>query len=132
MQSEPLWLPLTEIIETNRSTVAEMGEPYFLRDPALLEMARMRPINVWLYGEGADLATLAVQLLLGIARLHPFEQGNKRTVYICSQMFVRINGLNVQLPNSRRFGDIIIDTVEGRFSEQILIAFFRAGIAFAK
>jgi death on curing protein len=108
--------------------VAETGEPHFLRDAALLEMARARPINVWYYGEGADLATLAVMLLLGIAQLHPFEQGNKRTALISAIMFLRINDLDIELPNSRAFGDIIIDAVEGRFSQQILTAFFRAGI----
>lgn len=75
MRSEPVWLSAQLVTEFNARTVTETGEPFFVRDAGLLESALARPINHWSYGED-DLALLAVSLLLGIARNHPFGQGN--------------------------------------------------------
>jgi death-on-curing protein len=67
-------LPLEEVVRINRDAVAATSEPHLLSSPSLLESALGKPINHWSYGED-DIVTLATQLLLGIARNHPFAQG---------------------------------------------------------
>ena len=91
-------------------------------------MACARPKNLLQFGEGADMASLAVALLLGIARLHPFEQGNKRTALTSSIMFLRINGYDLKLPDSELLADVIIKAVERRLTEEKLVEVFRLGL----
>ncbi len=79
MASEPLWLSPDEIEDINRAIVAVTGETFFVRDQGLLESACARPQQHWHYDDQRDVVELAVALLLGVARNHPFEQGNKRT-----------------------------------------------------
>lgn len=59
-----------------------------------------RPRNRWEYGEG-ELAALAAAYAFGIARNHPFVDGNKRTAWVVARGFLRINGLtfNAERPD---------------------------------
>lgn len=76
MQSEPLWLEPAEVTELNRQIVAATGEPFGLRDTGMLASALDRPRNRWAYQGEDDAVALAVTLLFGIVRNHPFTQGN--------------------------------------------------------
>lgn len=108
--------------------MAETGEPHFVRDQALLEMACERPKNKFCYGETDDLSALAVALLLGIAQLHPFEQGNKRTGLTCAIMFLQLNGCDARLPDSDELADLIEGVVERRIAQHHLVTIFRMGL----
>ena len=79
MPNRPIWLSPDDIVELNRLVVEGTGVPFFLRDRGLLEGACHRPINLFDYQGVDDIVTLAVALLFGLARNHPFVQGNKRT-----------------------------------------------------
>jgi death-on-curing protein len=108
---EPFWLPLEEVIEINRDTVALTGEPFYLLRPDLLESAIANPINKFAYGE-RDMLTLAVALLLAIGRNHPFFQGNKRTAFIAAENFLQINGYILDAPDSEALAELIIECIE--------------------
>ena len=119
--SEPLWLLVGEVIDFNRFTVERTGEPFLIRDQALLESACARPQNLAAYGE-EDLLTLAVALLAGIARNHPFMQGNKRTAFKACQAFLVINDLEIAPAlDSLGLADQIVALIEGRKSEADLV-----------
>jgi hypothetical protein len=79
LRNEPRWLPLDEIINTNRETVALTGEVHFLRDPGLLGSAWARPMQLWHYSlpDKPDMPTLAASLLLGIAGQHALKLGEQ-------------------------------------------------------
>ena len=81
---EPNWVSVQDLIEINQEQVQRTGESHFLRDRGLLENAASRPRNLWVYEEEVDTARLAVALLMGVARAHAFEQGNKRTAFMGS------------------------------------------------
>ena len=53
--------------------------------------ALARPVNRWAYGED-DLATLASTYAFGVARNHPFVDGNKRTAWVLARLFLALNG----------------------------------------
>jgi death-on-curing protein len=57
----------------------------------LLEGALARPMNLAVYGE-PDAADLAAAYAFGIARNHPFVDGNKRTALVVSETFLNLNG----------------------------------------
>jgi death on curing protein len=89
----------------------------------LLESAVARPRNHWTYGE-TDTVILAVALLLGIARNHPFEQGNKRTAYTAADSFLYLNGYELNVPDGEELADLIISVITGDAGEHILVEVF--------
>lgn len=93
--SEPHWLSPDEVIRINRGVVERSNEPHFVRDKGLLESALGRPKNLHAYGE-ADTFQLAASYAEGVSRNHAFEQGNKRTAFVCADMFLSQNGYDLQ------------------------------------
>lgn len=71
--------------------LAEHGGGEGIRDPGLLASALARPQNIAAYGE-PDVAALAAAYAFGVARNHPFVDGNKRTAAVVSETFLTLNG----------------------------------------
>ena len=88
---EPVWLdaPLAAAIHDRQ--LSEHGGPTGVRDTGALESALARPQNKWEYGED-DLAALAAAYAFGLARNHPFVDGNKRTAWVLARTFLALNG----------------------------------------
>ena len=112
MPSEPVWLDAELLVALNARIVADTGEPHFIRDRGLLESALARPVNHWHYGE-EDMGALAVTLLLGIARNHPFGQGNKRTAFEAADAFLYLNGYVLELADRTEAADLIVEAITG-------------------
>lgn len=112
MRSETRWLSPGEIVEINRLTVAATGEPHGLIKPNELESAAARPSAFWTYEEEDNIAVLAVRLLVGIARNHPFEQGNKRTAFIAAIQFLLTNGWRLDIEDAEEAAALIEAVVE--------------------
>jgi death on curing protein len=91
--SEPFWLTRQIIIAIHDEQLAIHGGASGLRDEGLLESALDRPRNRWAY-EGAELAELAAAYAFGIARNHPFVDGNKRTALLALYTFLGVNGFD--------------------------------------
>lgn len=127
MANEPVWLTADLLIEFNELEVSATGEPHVLRDLGGLESAIARPVNHWHYGE-ADVVALAVALLLGIARNHPFLQGNKRTAFAAADYFLYLNGYDLTVEDSEALADVIVDAIRGDVSEHYLIELFGQSI----
>ena len=123
MANEPAWLDAEILIEFNERAVSETDEPFHVRDRGLLDSALARPINHWHYGE-QDVVALAVALLLGIARNHPFLQGNKRTAFAAADYFLFLNGYDLAIEDSVDLADLIVDAINGDVSEHSLINVF--------
>jgi death on curing protein len=117
LPSEPNWLPIEVAIEHNRLELAETGEQHFLRDVGLLEGAVARPRNAFAYGE-EDIVILAVRLLAAIAQAHAFEQGNKRTAFAATRLFLRANGYDTAFDDTVYWANEVISLVEHRSTEE--------------
>ena len=89
---EPVWLDATIALAVHDRQLAEHGGSQGVRDPALLESALARPVNRWGYGDD-DRCALAAAYAFGIARNHPFVDGNKRTAWVFARLFLALNGL---------------------------------------
>ena len=85
------WLDRAVVIAVHEMQLAEHGGGTGLRDLALLESALARPLNVASYGE-PDAAALAAAYGCGIARNHAFVDGNKRTAFVATELFLNLNG----------------------------------------
>ena len=78
------WVAVEVAVAAHAEQLAEHGGGEGVRDECLLESAMVRPRNLAAYGE-ADAAALAAAYAFGIARNHPFVDGNKRTAAVVSE-----------------------------------------------
>jgi death-on-curing protein len=93
--SEPVWLEENALLLLHRESLAEHGGGEGIRDIGLLRSAMARPQNLLAYGDEGDIATLAAAYAVGIARNHPFVDGNKRAALIAAAVFLLLNGLEL-------------------------------------
>jgi death-on-curing protein len=113
--SEPRWLTLEEIVVTHERQLALFGGAAGIRDRGMLESALMRPQNKWRYEE-ADLAALAAAYAFGIAKNHPFVDGNKRVAFLAMAGFLRRNGVKFA-PSQEAATAAILAVAAGEVSE---------------
>jgi len=95
--TEPIWLDVEIMIDLHAEQLALFGGPDGIRDESMLESALGRPINKFLYGE-TDLAALAAADAFGIARNHPFVDGNKRAAFGAIIVFLGLNDIDFLVP----------------------------------
>ncbi|MBL8421051.1 MAG: type II toxin-antitoxin system death-on-curing family toxin [Dechloromonas sp.] len=89
--SQWTWIEESVVWAVHEAQLAEHGGSAGVRDAGLLASALACPLNQAAYGE-PDAATLAAAYGFGIARNHPFIDGNKRTAFVCSELFLALNG----------------------------------------
>jgi death on curing protein len=112
---EPNWLTTAEVVALHEMQLRRFGGPAGIRDSGALESALGRPINKWQY-EGADLAGMAAAYAYGIARNHPFIDGNKRAAFVAMMLFLRKNGVKFA-PSQAEATLMIIALAAGEVSE---------------
>ena len=89
--SEPIWVPARAVYIIHDRQIARHGGASGLRDEGLLQNALQRPVNKWQY-ENTDTFECAAAYAFGIAKAHAFVDGNKRTAFVTSVTFLRLNG----------------------------------------
>ena len=89
--SEPTWVPAQAVHIIHDRQISRHGGASGLRDEGLLQGALQRPVNKWQY-ENADTFECASAYAFGIAKAHAFVDGNKRTAFVTSVTFLRLNG----------------------------------------
>lgn len=92
---EPVWLDAEIALAVHDRQLAEHGGGSGIRDPGMLDSALARPVNRWSYGD-TDVASLAAAYAFGIARNHPFVDGNKRTAWVLARLFLAVNGATIR------------------------------------
>ena len=85
------WLDAAVLRAVHEEQLAEHGGAPGTRDNGLFESALARPLNLVAYGD-PDAADLAASYGCGIARNHPFIDGNKRTAFVAVELFLALNG----------------------------------------
>jgi death-on-curing protein len=88
----PVWVERDIVLAIHADQIAEHGGLPGLRDQALLDSALARPRQQAAYGV-VDLCDLAAAYAFGIARNHPFLDGNKRVSFVVAAVFLQLNGL---------------------------------------
>jgi death-on-curing protein len=107
--------------------VREHGGLSGLRDEGALEAALARPRNKWAYRPKVDLAALAAAYGFGLARNHPFHDGNKRVAFVTMMVFLELNVCQFSAPET----EVVRTTMAvaaGTTSEAALARWIRASI----
>ena len=121
------WVTLDVAVAAHREQLAEHGGGDGVRDMTLLESAMARPHNVAAYGD-PDVAELAASYAFGIARNHPFVDGNKRTAAVVSETFLVLNGYELTASDAELVVTFLA-LAAGELAEEELAQWFRHHIA---
>jgi death-on-curing protein len=121
---EPTWLTRVVVDAIHTDQVREHGGLLGLRDENVLESALARPRHKWLYERKTDLASLGAAYAFGLARDHPYNDGNKRVALVAMLAFLAINGQDLEAEE-----DDVLTTMlalaAGRLTESELVAWLR-------
>jgi death-on-curing protein len=121
--NEPIWLDVEILIDLHAEQLALFGGPDGIRDQGMLESALGRPINKFTYGE-TDLAALAAAYGFGIARNHPFVDGNKRAAFGAIIVFLGLNDIDF-LAQPESATAMILALAAGEVNEEGLTRWIR-------
>jgi death-on-curing protein len=121
--AEPRWLDGAVALALHDRQLAEHGGGGGIRDEGLLESALARPLNLWASGE-PDLASLAAAYAFGVARNHPFVDGNKRTAWVLARLFLALNGVALAYTPEDAI-QAMLSLAAGELSEDQMADWFR-------
>lgn len=126
------WLGKTLVLAIHARQIAEHGGTAELRDEGLLESALARAQQLHAYGDPApDLADLAAALAHGIARNHPFVDGNKRTAHVAYRTFLLLNGAELVASDEEKYINML-SLAEGTLAERDFAAWLRERVQLAR
>lgn len=114
--SEPVWVSRRVIELLHQESLAEHGGAEGLRDAGLLDSAMARARNLHAYENVTDPFRLAAAYAFGIAKNHPFADGNKRAAFIAAGVFLRINGVSLNADRAEAVM-VMLDLASGEISE---------------
>jgi death-on-curing protein len=103
-----VWIDRALVLAIHDRQITEHGGASGVRDEGLLDSALARPQQMLAYTEPQpDVADLATALAYGIARNHPFVDGNKRTAYVALRTFLVLNGTDVVASMEDRYAHLL-------------------------
>ena len=120
------WIKESSTLAIHEEQIAEHGGLNGVRDLALLLSALARPRNLEAYGN-PDLADLAAAYAMGLARNHPFFDGNKRTAWVVAETFLLKNGYEL-IASDRDGVATMLAVTDGSMSEPELALWLRTYI----
>lgn len=128
---EPVWIDDLLVAALHRRQLAEHGGADGIRDAGLLESALNRPKQLFHYGDPPpDIAALAAAYAFGVAKNHPFFDGNKRTSCVIYELFLELNGYRLNAVETEEY-QIFIALASGDLSEEGLANWIRRNISLA-
>ena len=131
MKQEPVWITEELTVAVHARQISEHGGGSGIRDKSLLQSALARPQQLYAYGDPfPDAASLTASLAYGIAKNHPFVDGNKRTAAVLCELFIVINANNLEASDEEMLS-IFLALAEGSMSESELAGWLRSNLAVA-
>ena len=110
------WVDKTMLLLLHDESLAEHGGDSGIRDEGLLDSALNRPINLSLH-ETPDIAALAASYCVGLAKNHPFVDGNKRAALLATGLFLLLNGKKLTASQAQTTL-AVLDVAAGEISEE--------------
>lgn len=114
--TRPNWLPVWLVYEVHDNQLSEHGGATGVRDAGLLDSALARPLNAYAYGV-EDIFDLAALYAAGVVKNHPFVDGNKRTGFILSELFLNANGWSLDATDEDVISSVLL-LAGGEWGEQ--------------
>ena len=120
------WVGAAVVEAIHDEQLAAHGGLAGVRDAGLLASALARPVNLEAYG-APDLADCAAAYACGIARNHPFIDGNKRTAFVVMVLFLALNGALLEA-NDAEAVVVMLGVADGTIDEVALARWIRTQV----
>ena len=118
------WISKRALLLLHDESLAQHGGASGIRDDGLLESALARPENLLAYGS-PDLAELAASYAYGLAKNHPFVDGNKRAAFLATGLFLALNGQRLVVAQAEATV-MVLDLAAGEITEAAFADWLRA------
>lgn len=122
-----IWLDREVMLAVHDEQLAEHGGISGVRDMSLFDSAMAKPLDVVAYGEPSA-AKLAASYGYGVARNHPFLDGNKRTAFVAAELFLMLNGFRLAAADTQCVLTLL-DVASGQITEEAFSAWIEANMA---
>ena len=122
-----IWVGEAVVLAAHDSQIAEHGGAPGIRDHGALQSELARPRNLQSYSE-PDIAELAAAYAFGLARNHPFVDGNKRVSLVTTLTFLALNGYKIVADEGARV-EAWMKLAEGGTTEAEFAAWLRESMA---
>jgi death on curing protein len=122
------WITKSALLLLHGESLAEHGGGAGLRDEGLLDSALGRPLNLLAYADPdhpPDVAALAASYTIGLAKNHPFVDGNKRAAFLATGLFLYLNGYRLKASQADATLTMLA-VATGDISEEEFAAWLRA------
>lgn len=124
---EPRWVDRLVVDAIHFDLLRAHGGMPGLRDEGALESALARPRQRFAHESSCDGATLAAAYGFGLARNHPFNDGNKRVAFVVMGVFLGLNGFEIQSPEAEVV-TVMLDLAAGSLTEEQLAERLRSRV----
>jgi death on curing protein len=121
---DPVWLTGDIVLALHDEASAEFGGMSGVRDTGSFENALAKPRNLIAYGDDPSLFDLSAAYCIGIAKNHPFVDGNKRTAFLTAAVFLELNGYLIA-PSESEVVEKMIQVAEGKIDQESLAVWFK-------
>jgi death-on-curing protein len=121
------WIDRQALLLLHDESLAEHGGASGLRDEGLLDSALARPLNLLAYGD-PDFADLAAAYGVGLAKNHPFVDGNKRAAFLSVGLFLILNGYRLTAGQAEATA-AMLEVAAGELDEATFAAWIRGSSA---
>lgn len=121
------WVPRLVLDAVHLDQLREHGGLPGIRDENALEAALARPQQKQHYGPGSDLATLAAAYVFGLAKAHPYNDGNKRTAFLAAMIFLGLIGKDLDASEAEVV-QVVTALASGTLGEDELATWMRTRI----
>jgi death-on-curing protein len=121
------WVVEDVALAIHDEQLAEHGGASGLRDLGLLQSTLARPQHLAAYGK-ADASALAAAYMYGLVRNHPFVDGNKRTGLVLAELFLALNGYELEAMDTECVS-VTLGVADGSMTEAGLVAWLRGKVA---
>lgn len=126
MKDEPRWIPLQAVVDLHKRQIEDFGGLPGIQKQGSLDSALTRPRQIYTYGgEQVDLYALAAAYAWGIAKNHPFVDGNKRMSLVCVYVFLGLNGYYLDATEEDAYS-VMMALASGRISEEQVAEWVRS------
>ena len=118
------WISKRALLLLHDESLAQHGGASGIRDDGLLESALARPENLLAYGS-PDIVELAASYAYGLAKNHPFVDGNKRAAFLAAGLFLALNGQRLVVAQAEA-AVMVLDLAAGEITEAAFADWLRA------
>jgi death-on-curing protein len=115
------------VLAIHEEQLAQHGGGVGIRDEGLLDSALARPVNRANYDPDTDCATLAADYAFGLAKNHPFIDGNKRTAFVAMVLCLALNGFQL-IASDEDAVIVMLQLAAGGIGEEALAIWIRGNI----